>query len=170
MISLFFLPFLFPDPHNHRHLSFYSPDPHNHRHVRSVLTYQELQEHVTYKSVRLLSMGNARHDSSLPYLRSYLNDTDAHVLLKCAATEALGNFQHAEVSLLLLSSILDLKNLLNHQFDHSDYIKFSLAYRVYTCFSAFSQPSFFASPPHPPTTPFPSLALASSVYIPPFFS
>ena len=77
--------------------SYYVSDPYNHRQLREALTYQEISDHVNHKATRLLTMGNALHESSLPYLRSYLNDSDAHILLKCAAVEALGNYPHKEV-------------------------------------------------------------------------
>ena len=43
-------------------------------------------------------IGNAQSHDSFPYIVSYLNSSDTHILLKCSALEALGGIHHKQVS------------------------------------------------------------------------
>ena len=72
-------------------------DPYDHREKRSVLSYQDLQLHLDHKSLHLLTLGNAAMESSYDYIMSYVNDSDAHILLKCSALTAIAKYHTQEV-------------------------------------------------------------------------
>ena len=62
------------------------------------MTGSELQSHLDWKASRLAALGNAASDTSLEYIISYINSSDAHVLLRTCAVNALGRFDQPEVS------------------------------------------------------------------------
>ena len=72
-------------------------DPWHHRRERDILSVEEIQKSAEHKSLLLLVLGNAVADTSFPYIVSYINNTDTHVLLRTSATKALSNYQTEEV-------------------------------------------------------------------------
>ena len=72
-------------------------DAWHHRHIRSVAPPAELEGHLNAKSTHLLALGNARMESSYECIKSYLNTTDTHILLKTSALEAIAEYEQEEV-------------------------------------------------------------------------
>ena len=73
-------------------------DPYHHRQLRSVMTENELNDHLNYKTLYIHALGNAACDSSLGHLLSYVNDTDSHITLRSSAVDALAKYDHKYVS------------------------------------------------------------------------
>ena len=72
-------------------------DPWHHRQEGAILSVDKIQKSAEHKSLLLLVLGNAVADTSFPYIVSYINNTDTHVLLRTSATKALSNYQTEEV-------------------------------------------------------------------------
>ncbi|CAH1794765.1 unnamed protein product [Owenia fusiformis] len=82
-------------------------DETEHRTVRSMISEKELEKHLHQKAGYIHALGNAAHDTSYPYILSYIDHPETPSLLKRSAVQALRHFNYEEAAHHIMSVALN---------------------------------------------------------------
>ena len=76
---------------------YHKTDPREHRKKRNEMTKSDFKRHVSQKALNIMALSNAGHPMSFEPFRSYVNDTESHIQLRCSAVRAIARYEHLEV-------------------------------------------------------------------------